>query len=387
MATMSRTTRILKLRAALLQGAPVLDAAGWARHFEVDARTIQRDLAYLRRQEGMSIHYDPHLAGYARRPGNPQPVRESKASKFLRLMDLIHRISAEPGKTSQQLADEMGCTARTIFRDLADLQEHGLPIYNDNGYRFAAGAFMRPLSLQPRELFALFLGARLLESLDGGQLGPDARKAMEKLLRAISDDKRPDLGSLRSTVQVAEPSEDTGLSQLLELQGVVGNGRQLCLTYQGLNDEQAKSRTVDPMGLFGFRQVWYLRAFDHLRHDYRSFRLTRIVDWRLLETPVQHPARMELQEAVYHRWDCEGRPTVTVELQVSEALARWLDENPPHPSQTIAHGRVAYQVCDLAAVARWAAGLHGLEILAPPALRQEMHRLGAELQALYAQPD
>jgi predicted DNA-binding transcriptional regulator YafY len=311
-------------------------------------------------------------------------MRESKSTKWLRLMDLIHRIAAEPGKTSQQLALEMKCAPRTIFRDLSDLQDLGFPVYNDNGYRFAADAFLPTLNLQPRELFALFLGARLLESHGKGELGPDARRALEKLSRASGQASRPDLGALRELVQVAESPEATGMDLVVQMQAVIGKGQQLRIFYLGLHDPQALPRDVDPMGLFSFRQVWYLRAYDHRRKAFRSFRLSRIHRWELLQVAVQHAAHMELQDAVYHRWDVEADQQVEVEIKVSESLARWLAENPPHPSQKLDGDRATYLVSDLAALARWAASLHGLEILSPPALRREMAKLGRDLVSLYS---
>lgn len=380
---MSRTTRVLRLRAVLLRGEPILDAAAWATELGVDPRTIQRDLAYLKAQ-GMPIVYDEQLKGYRCSGQKNDGMREAKTKKWVRLMDLIHRIAAEPGQSSQKLAEATGRTTRTIFRDIRELEDLGIPLYHDNGYRFAADAFLPALNLQPREMLALFLGARLLESVGGEELGLDARRALEKLFRGISEERRPDLGAMRNKVQVTAPVEDTGVDLLLELQSVVGNGQQIRLRYLGLQDGQAQERDVDPMGLFGFRHVWYLRAFDHLRQAYRSFRLSRIESWEQLATPVVHAAKMELQDAIYHRWDVDVANTVSMELEVTEALARWLGENPPHPSQSIEGSRVTYEVSDLPAVARWAASLHGLEVVAPPALREEMARLGTQLRDRYA---
>lgn len=379
---MSRISRVLRLRACLLKGDPILNVAGWAERFGVDPRTVQRDLAYLRSQ-GLTIVLDSQRGGYCCLRRKTKPMRETKAKKWARLMGLIHRIAAEPGLSSGQLAEAVGRTPRTIFRDLRELEDLGLPIYNHDGYRFAADAFLPALHLQPRELLALFLGARMLEGVGGEELVPDARRALEKLVRSMSEERRPHLGAIRESLQVTAPTEDTGLEHLMPLQAVIGNGRQLLLRYQGIRHEAPQDRVVDPMGLFGFRQVWYLRAFDHAPQAYRSFRLSRVLEWKLLDSAVVHNAKMELQDAVYHRWESAG-DCVNVELKVSEALGRWLAENPPHPSQRIDGDRVHYQVSDLPAVARWAASLHGLEVLAPPALCHEMARLARELLRLYS---
>ena len=382
---MSKTERILKLEAALLRRTPILDARGWAHELGVDTRTVQRDLKFLRSKRDLPVVHDPKAGGY--RLDRPKTARvsdddEERKTKWLALMDLMRRIYAQPGMTGPQLAKEMGYDKRTFHRHRRDL-ERILPLYNHRGYRFAADAFLPPLGLEPGELLSLFLGARLLEMEFPEQAGPDARRALEKLIRAVSETRRPDILSLRQKIQVSSPVEDTGAQHLLPLQAVIGNGRQLRLTYLGLQDAESQERTVDPMGLFGFRQVWYLRAFDHLRSDYRNFRLSRITSWELLETPVSHAPRMSLEEALYHRWEVEGRPVVEVRLRVTESLARWLEENPPHPSQTLEGDEVRYQVTELPAVARWLSSLHGVKALEPETLRGEMARLGRELLSEY----
>ena len=360
-----------------------MSAAGWAAELGVDTRTIQRDLAYLRRHEQMPIVYDKELGGYRCESHKSFGMSETRAKKWTRLMALIHRIAAEPGQSSQQLADAMGCTPRTIFRDVRELEDIGLPLYSDGGYRFAADGFLPRLALTPQELLALFLGARMLESVGAQELAPHARGGLEKLLRATGEQGRPDVGAWRSQVQVSEMPEDTGVDQLLPLQAVIGNGRQLRLHYRGMKDTSVRVRIVDPLGLMCFRQVWYLHAYDPQEQGTRNFRLSRLEGWESLPTPAQHTARMDLADAVYHRWDVEGDARVTVELRVTDKLARWLEENPPHPSQKIDGQRVLYEVSDLVAVSRWVSSLHGLEVVAPPRLRQEMARRAEELQSLY----
>lgn len=381
---MTRTSRIFELRRALLRQEQILDAAGWAAEFRVDARTILRDIEYLKLHEGLEVTYDPRRKGYLTQRKNTVAMRETKDSKWARLLSLIHRIAAEPGLTNKQLADATGRSARTIFRDLEELQNVGIPLYNDNGYRFAADAFLPAFNLQPGEVFALVLGVRLLEAQNSNEVGDNARRALEKLTRATPEPKRKNLGEIRDALHVAEPSEDTGIAMLLQLQSVIGNGNQIRICYQGVHDSDAQWRVVDPMGLFGFRQVWYLRVFDQMRCDYRSFRLSRILDWEQLSTQVTHPARMDIDDAVYSRWTVDGHQVHEVELRVSESLGRWLAENPPHPSQAIRGDLVTYQVTDLPSVARWVASLYGIEVLQPPALREEMAQMAQQMHRLYS---
>lgn len=381
---MDRTSRTLKLREALLADEESLNALAWAERFEVDLRTIQRDIAYLRAQGEFSIIFDQRAGGY--RLARPkQPEMTPRVNKSARMFEIIQRIAAEPGLTAQQLAESLGRDKRTIYRDIRALEDLGFPLYTDNGYRLAADAMLPTLHLQPTEFLALLLGARMVESQGPSSLGADARCALEKITRGISEPRRPNIGALRSNIQLSGPSEETGFETMVALQTVIGNGYQLRIDYQGIQDSATATRQIDPMGIFSFRQVWYLRGFDHNRSAHRSYRISRIVGWEVTDTPVVHNPQMELGEAVYNRWDLAGGSQVTVELRVSDALGRWLTENPPHPSQQVAGDRVTYQVSDLDAVARWTASLYGLEVLSPPELRERLERMGNQLLATYGE--
>lgn len=376
----------MRLERELLAGNIVRDAKQWARVLGVDTRTLQRDLRFLRQARGHCIVYDQRLAGYRLERPKPSGMKrdEDHQKKSLALLRLVHLITAQPGLTARKLANELKCSTRTFQRYRRDLEEIGLPIYNHRGYRFAADAFLPPLGLAPGELLSLFLGARLLETEFDTEAGPAARQAMEKLVRALSENNRPNITAWRETIQISNSTEDTGAQHLIALQAAVGSGRRLAVSYLGLQDTAPQERIVDPMGIFGFRHVWYLRAYDHRRGDYRNFRLSRIESWRQLDEPVLKAPQMRLSDALYHRWDRAGEAPVNVVLEVSAPLARWLKENPPHPSQQITEREVRYQVSDLPAVARWAASLHGLEVLGPKELREEMAKLGQELTQTYA---
>ncbi len=380
---MDRTSRTFKLKEALQAADRVLNAAGWAEFFDVDLRTIQRDLAYLRLQEKLPIVFDHQAKGYRLVRPKLAEMSEPKATKSARLIDIIHRIAAQPGVSAQDLADSLGRDKRTIYRDLKALDDLGYPIYTDNGYHLASDAMLPALNLLPTEFLALLLGARMVESQGPCSLADDARRALEKITRGFSEQRRPDVTALRSNIQLSAPSEETGFETMAALQTVIGNGYQLRIDYLGLQDKQAVTRQVDPMGLFSFRQVWYLRAFDHRRSDFRSFRISRIVGWESTEEPVTQTPRMDIGEAVYNRWDLANSEKVTVELKVCEALSRWLIENPPHPSQQVEGDRVRYQVSDLDAVCRWVASLYGIEVLNPPELRQKMGELGRQFTSNY----
>lgn len=102
-----------------------------------------------------------------------------------------------------ELAEEFSVSERTVYRDVRALQRAGFPIEGSagDGYRVAAGAYLRPLALGEAEAAALIVAAELLSasadpplrdrlasaSMDGRRepelywLVPDAHAAWEDL--------------------------------------------------------------------------------------------------------------------------------------------------------------------------------------------------------------
>lgn len=380
---MHKVARILKIHTSLSFAEPPRSAQQWSRVLGVNVRTVLRDLAFLRDELKAPVEFDPRLKGYKYSRANFDFMPENKLSKWTRLLTLIHKIYAEPGKTAKELGEISNCSERTIFRDLEELQQAGFPLYNDKGYRFAADAFLPALNLTPSELFALFVSVSLLDSNGGNELAAESRRGLEKLLRVTSENRRLNLGALGEMVQVTQVSEDTGASLLGDLQQALSQGRQLAIDYQGMKDDCPQERRLDPMGLFCFRQVWYLHAYDHERQGLRNFRLSRVSGVRVLSEPVKNEARLELEAASYHRWDLEGAKKVEVVIKVSDSLCRWLEENPAHPSQRLVEGKAFYQVSDPQAMARWLMSLYGYEVLSPVELRTQLAELGKDLWDQY----
>jgi hypothetical protein len=84
------------------------------------------------------------------------------------------------------------------------------------------------------------------------------------------------------------------------------------------------------------------------------------------------PVDYESKSALFHKWDIGGTEPVPVTCRVDEDLARWLRENPIHPSQEVKDGQLTLSVKDLDALAHWLLSLRGLEVLNPPLLRQKV---------------
>ena len=73
---------------------------------------------------------------------------------------------------ARRLAETLGVSLRTVYRDVADLQLSGVPIEGEAGvgYVLRKGSDIPPLMFNADELEALVVGTRFVRSFGGERL-------------------------------------------------------------------------------------------------------------------------------------------------------------------------------------------------------------------------
>jgi len=71
-------------------------------------------------------------------------------------------------------------------------------------------------------------------------------------------------------------------SSLSALQLAMTNMYMVKINYQKLNSESITEREIEPTAMYSYDEKWIVIGWCHLRNDYRTFRLDRITDYKLL---------------------------------------------------------------------------------------------------------
>ena len=212
-----------------------------------------------------------------------------------RLFQIIQLLRRRRGITTAAfLAEKLEVSERTVYRDVADLMTSGTPIEGEAGvgYRLRADYDLPPLMFDRDEIQALVLGARIVQQFGDTALG----KASTRVLAKVATVLPKELQSVLSTTTLFAPgmSSTSGpaFSDALTLaREALLQRRKLRLAYK-TKDEQPSERVVRPLGAFFWGRNWTLAAYCELRHDFRNFRLDRVVTCTLLdETFVDEPGR------------------------------------------------------------------------------------------------
>jgi predicted DNA-binding transcriptional regulator YafY len=174
-----------------------------------------------------------------------------------------------------ELARRFEVTTRTVERDLAALQQTGVPIWAQpgpgGGYGLDPSSTMPPLNLTPDEATAI---AVALAAAGGMPFAGAGRSALQKLIAVMPPGQVAAAGRLtaRMALTTDEPIAPEATAQVEE---AIRDNRAIEIDYLDRND-QATSRTVEPAALIGGHLGWYMLGFCRLRQDGRAFRLDRI---------------------------------------------------------------------------------------------------------------
>nr|WP_315399992.1 YafY family protein [uncultured Duganella sp.] len=219
----------------------------------------------------------------------------SRTGRLFLLMDAMRGYRRPV--TAARLAEQLGVSERTIYRDIQTLSSLGAPLAGEAGigYVLKAGSFLPPLMFNPDELEALVLGARWVRRQGDDGLAAAATSALAKIATATPKDLRDDMAETSLWVPLGPNADQSSDVHVRPVREAIRHQHRLRLDYR---DEKgaASERMVWPFALAFFQGSRMLAAWCELRAAFRHFRIDRIAD---VETTGQrYPAhRHELLRA------------------------------------------------------------------------------------------
>jgi len=221
-------------------------------------------------------------------------------SRSDRLLELVQALRRRRRPVSgRTLADELGVSLRTLYRDVATLQAQGADIAGEAGvgYVLQPGFLLPPLMFSEDEIEALVLGSRWVAKRTDDRLGGAARNALAKIAAVLPADLREALDASPLLVGRGESAP----IDLTVVREAIRAERKIALRYRD-GSGAATERIVWPFALGFFDQVRVIGAWCELRADFRSFRVDRVVE--LAATAERYPRR---RRALLKAWrEAEG---------------------------------------------------------------------------------
>ncbi len=260
----------------------------------------------------------------------------ARQQRLVRLLDQGGELSVP------RTAADLGCTERTVYRDLVVLQEVGVPVYQEREgkrlrWRLVDGPKRRlSVTLSFAETLALTAGRDLLAGLAGTFFHEAAISALEKIRAALPApfltraDAAADL-----VVADKRPSRDyRGRGDAVRsLVDAIERRETVTIEYRKIGDRASSVRDVDPYHLHIHAGALYLIGWCHRRKAVRTFLLDRA--GRVRPTGRTFYRRSDIKLVSLLQGDLgpwTGKAEV-IRLRFRSTAARLVAERKIHPSQ------------------------------------------------------
>lgn len=224
-------------------------------------------------------------------------------------LDLLLRIVRDrPGVTATTLAEDLGVSVRSIFRDIRHLRERGYPLEADRGrgggVRLHARWGLSKVMLSLEEALVTLLSLAIGEKLGLPMFAQELAQARKRIVDAFPAHERRRIAPLRERILVGGSASTAVRASYGEPDGRVMRTLQVAFVrervvradYVKENGERV-SRRLEPHALLINWPAWYVLGFDLLRAQPRTFRFDRFESVEE-ETQIFRPRPRALAAAI-----------------------------------------------------------------------------------------
>lgn len=212
--------------------------------------------------------------------------------------------------TARSLAEDLGVSERTVYRDVRDLVLSGVPVLGEAGvgYALPRGYDLPPLMFNEEEIEALVLGARVVQSWADPQLRAAAGDVLAKVEAVLPPALRDRLAAtalLSPGVRVPKAVA----AELARLRTALREKRKIRFKYVDRGGAPS-SRTIWPLAMAFWGKSWSVAGYCELRQDFRNFNAERVSDLNLLDEKFPDVPGRTLRDLIEH-YSNEGQPRKT----------------------------------------------------------------------------
>ena len=202
-----------------------------------------------------------------------------RADRLIKLVHYLRRMRR--AVTAQRIADDFGICKRTVYRDIQDLMNSGVPIFGEAGvgYIIDKKYYLPPVVFDPDELEAIGLGIAMVRNWTDARFAEKANSAYEKIQAILPANLLTELQQL-ATYSMPSASKIPWEVSFSQIRECIRSKKKIAFTYMDLKD-QTTHRKVRPLSLVFFGPVWILVAWCEMRRDFRNFRLDRMQDLKV----------------------------------------------------------------------------------------------------------
>jgi predicted DNA-binding transcriptional regulator YafY len=189
-----------------------------------------------------------------------------------RLIQIVFLLLSRDNLTAKQLAEELGASTRTIYRDINILSAAGIPITSQKGYGGGL-SLLQGFSLD-KSYFTQAEQSNMIQALQilKSSNYPDADKTLNKVAGLFSHNMQSEWLEIDFSYWGSPEKERVNITAL---ERAIINKYVITFTY--FNTElTVTAQTVEPLKLVFKSHAWYLVAWSFRKNDIRTYKMSRI---------------------------------------------------------------------------------------------------------------
>ena len=310
-------------------------------------------------------------------------MRGEQLARQWRILRTIE--SRSHGVTVADLAEAEGCHPRTVWRDLAAIQEAGFPLYSEKEGRQSRWSFVDgykfhlPVPFTVTELMSLYFYRDILKMFKGTVFYESLDELFRKVKSTLPRESLSYLNRIEQIFHIGfKPHKDySGFKEIIaQVNEAVVRLRVIEMRYYSMSSRRETTRKVDPYKIWFFNGTLYLVGWCHVHDEIRMFVLDRI---RLLHVTKERfipPDDFDLDAYLGESFGVLRTDPERVVIRFDLSLERFLRENVWHPSQEFSRDEggnllLTIEVGGLTEVMSWVLGFgRQAEVLEPDHLRE-----------------
>ena len=312
---------------------------------------------------------------------------------------LIQRLAnSRAGAGLDELAEELGCVRRTVYRDLDALMYAGFPVTSEKRdgkayYRFLDSFQLGQVPFTPDELLALAFSEDLLKTLEGTVFHDSIRAAVAKVRAGLGPELSAYLERLGDGFRVL-PGPHKRYADFRETIRTLNSGvleeRTLEMRYRTGRTGEESVRRIDPYKVWYHGGALYVIGHDHRSGEFRTFSVDRIQAIEETEASFEVDPGFDFDTYTASSFGVVAEPAVSVRIRFTAEWSAYVTEREWHASQRtqpLAGGGVelAMEVGGSRELANWVLSFGGgAEVIEPASLRDEVRRSLETALAHYA---